>query len=102
MTETPNTLLASRSDSKVLSPTLSIRNHRINYSLDWLHVNTENPTSLSLFDASFAIFALKGLQSASTCVISVSDDAGDAAPASGKPTKGVGHDGAHHRNPKTT
>jgi hypothetical protein len=94
MTETPNTLLASRSDSKVLSPTLSIRNHRINYSLDWLHVNTENPTNLSLFDASFAIFALKGLQFVLFCVISISDDAGDAAPASGKPNKGV-NDNVH-------
>jgi hypothetical protein len=38
---------------------------------------------LSLFGASFAIFVLKGLHFVLSCVISVSDDAGDAAPASG-------------------
>jgi len=66
---------------------LSIPNHRLNYGSDWLHVNTENATSFSLFATSFAIFVQKGLQFGSTCVISVSDDAGVAAPASGKPTE---------------
>jgi hypothetical protein len=79
----------------LLSPTL-------NFKAVCSHVNTENPNNLSLFGASFAIFVLKGLHFVLSCVISVSDDAGDAAPASGKPTKGVGHDGAHRRNPKTT
>jgi len=61
MTETLNIFAASRSDSKVLSPTLSIPNHRLNYGSDWLHVNTENATSFSLFATSFAIFVQKGL-----------------------------------------